>query len=145
MSSKKGNEKKRAQLGMPQGTAGNRLRKNILFYLLQETDRDQCYQCEKRIETVEELSIEHKVPWLDSQDPVGLFFDLTNIAFSHLSCNSSKGRYAGPVRARIALECAYCGKIFERPLKQVTNKRRHRAQKLFYCDQDCANDARRSK
>lgn len=81
------NEKKRRQLGMPNGTATARLRKSILFKLVQETGRNICFQCGKAIESEEELSIEHKVPWLDSGDPVKLFFDLNNIAFSHLSCN----------------------------------------------------------
>lgn len=31
--------------------------------------------------------IEHKIPWLDSDKPKELFFDLENIGFSHLSCN----------------------------------------------------------
>ena len=39
------------------------------------------------------LSIEHKIPWLDSDNPKELFFNLEkNIAFSHLSCNISAAR-----------------------------------------------------
>lgn len=83
-----GNSKKAEQLGMPYGTACGRLRKLILFKLLRENGKDICYRCGKRIDTPEELSIEHKIDWLDSEDPVGIFFDLDNIAFSHLSCNS---------------------------------------------------------
>lgn len=41
----------------------------------------------RKINTVEELSIEHKTPWLNSNNPKELYFDLNNIAFSHLSCN----------------------------------------------------------
>ena len=44
----------------------------------------------------ETFSIEHKTPWLDSGDPIGLYFDLDNISFSHLSCNcraSRRGKY----------------------------------------------------
>jgi hypothetical protein len=44
------------------------------------------------IESEKQLSIEHKIPWLDSENPISLFFDLENIAFSHLSCNSSAAR-----------------------------------------------------
>lgn len=40
------------------------------------------------------LSIEHKIPWLNSENPQGLFFDLQNIAFSHLSCNVGAARRA---------------------------------------------------
>lgn len=84
----KGNNKKAEQLGMPYGTASNRLRKLILFKLLQECGKDTCYRCGKKIENPNELSIEHKINWLDSDNPVEIFFDLENIAFSHLSCNS---------------------------------------------------------
>jgi hypothetical protein len=78
-------DKKSEQLGMNFGTASNRLRKNILFSLLVKLNENICFQCGKLIEDVTELSIEHKIPWLDN-DP-SLFWDLDNIAFSHLSCN----------------------------------------------------------
>jgi hypothetical protein len=85
-------KKKREQLGMDAATASHKLRKLILFSLVQQTDRDVCFKCQTKIETVEELSIEHKAPWLDSSDPVGVFFDLSNIAFSHLRCNIASSR-----------------------------------------------------
>jgi len=86
------NKKKNEQLGMPHGTANNRLRKTILFSLLKKYGENICFQCGKEIETEEELSIEHKIPWLDSGDPASLFFDLDNIAYSHLSCNVGASR-----------------------------------------------------
>ena len=46
---------------------------------------------------VDEFSVEHKIPWLDSDDPIGLFFSLDNIAFSHHSCNSGAGGRRGYV------------------------------------------------
>lgn len=78
-------ERRRDQLGMPMGTAAHRLRKMIMFDLIQKTNQDFCFVCDERIETPEELSIEHKRPWLDI-DPA-LFWDLDNIAFSHRNCN----------------------------------------------------------
>lgn len=87
-----GNQKKNEQLGMPYGTACARLRKSILFSLLKETGKNICFQCGKIIESEKELSIEHKINWLDSENPKELFFDLKNIAFSHLSCNISVAR-----------------------------------------------------
>ena len=83
------NKKRHIQLGMPFGTAQGRLRKMIMFQLLREFKKNICFQCGKEIETVEELSIEHKVAWLDKENAKELFWDLDNIAFSHLSCNSS--------------------------------------------------------
>lgn len=79
------NEKKAKKLGMPLGTAQARLRKMILFQLVQETGKDICFKCGKKIELLEDLSIEHKIPWLHVN--ISLFWDLNNIAFSHLSCN----------------------------------------------------------
>ena len=95
---KRSNEKKAKQLGMAPGTAANRLKKMLLFQLIQETKKDLCFQCGQLIEAVEELSIEHKTPYLNSDDPIGLFFDLNNIAFSHLSCNCSAGGKKGYTR-----------------------------------------------
>jgi hypothetical protein len=85
-------KKKCEQLGMDAGTAAHRLRKLMLFQLVQETNKDICYKCSLKIETVDELSIEHKVPWLDSSMPKELFFDLNNVAFSHLTCNIADAR-----------------------------------------------------
>ncbi len=79
------NKKKSEFLGMPHGTAQGRLRKMILFRLVQDACKDVCFRCGETIGTVEELSIEHKEPWLDRS--VQRFWDLDNIAFSHLRCN----------------------------------------------------------
>ena len=86
------NKKKNLQLKMSYGKAVHKLRKAIMFQMIQKVGLDICFQCGKRIETVDELSIEHKIPWLDSENPVELFFDLDNIAFSHLTCNIRAGR-----------------------------------------------------
>ena len=88
----KSNKKKSDQLGMAIGTASGRLRKMIMFSLVRETGRDVCYRCGKKIHDIDTLSIEHITPWLDSDDPKELFFDLDNIAFSHMTCNISAKR-----------------------------------------------------
>lgn len=89
---KESRKKKDEQLGMPLGTASAKLRKSILFSLLRESHKNVCYQCGRIIDEEGELSIEHKIPWLDSDNPKELFFNLENIAFSHLSCNISAAR-----------------------------------------------------
>ncbi len=81
------NDKKTAQLGEPIGTASAKLKKMILFKLVQQCQLDVCYRCGNKIESVDDLSIEHIKNWLNSDDPIGLFYDLSNIAFSHLRCN----------------------------------------------------------
>ena len=85
-------DKKAIQLGEPIGTAANKLRKMIMFALLKETNKNVCFQCKKEIELVEHLSVEHKVPWLDSNEPKTFYYALDNIAFSHISCNCGAAR-----------------------------------------------------
>lgn len=84
------NEKKANFLGMPYGTANARLRKSILFTLVKKLGEDICFQCKRRIEIEDELSIEHKKPW-EGID-IELFWNLNNISFSHLSCNVAAKR-----------------------------------------------------
>lgn len=82
------NNKKRAeQLGMPYGTASARLKKLLMFKFAQELGYDNCFNCGQRIETSEELSVEHIEPWEGRENGVEKFWDLDNIAFSHRSCN----------------------------------------------------------
>ena len=83
--------KKQSQLGMNPGTATGRLIKDLLFNLVKDTP---CYHCGKPL-TRDTFSIEHKVPWLDSDNPLKLFFDLDNISYSHHSCNSREGGKKG--------------------------------------------------
>jgi hypothetical protein len=107
---KANNAKKHAQLGMPYGTACNRLRKSIILNLLQQLGQDTCFKCGERIETVETLSIEHKIPWQDND--TALFWDLNNIAFSHLSCNRSRQHHDTHVKRMNAPSgqtwCTHC-------------------------------------
>jgi hypothetical protein len=84
--SKNGNKRKSEQLGMPHGTASARLRKLIFFNLVQKLGQDSCYHCRLKIGTADDLSVEHKRPWLGNDS--SLFWDLENITFSHLSCNA---------------------------------------------------------
>ena len=79
------NKAKAEQLGMPWGTAANRLRKQILFALLVRYGDNTCYRCGEEINDVSDLTVEHKEPWFNV-DPE-LFWDLDNIAFSHAKCN----------------------------------------------------------
>lgn len=73
------------QLGMPHGTAANKLRKNIMFDMCRRLNENICHKCGDEIIHVDDLSIEHKLPW-EGRD-ANLFWDLSNIAFSHIQCN----------------------------------------------------------
>ncbi len=125
------NKKKSDQLGMPHGTASAKLRKTILFSLVVLLNMNVCYQCGKEIESEDELSIEHKVPWLDNDDPKATFFDLENIAFSHLRCNCAAARqpWKGKIFSKHGMlnrydkgcRCELCKKA-----KSIHNKKRIR-------------------
>lgn len=120
-------DKKKKQLGMNPSTASNRLRKLILFDLIKKLELDVCYQCKQKIEKIEELSIEHKIPWLDSEDPKELFFSLENIAFSHLSCNSSAKRnknvtHPSETSYKYGCRCDECKKKHAERMKRYRNK-----------------------
>ncbi len=84
-------DKRSIQLGMNPSTASHRLIKDILWDLIVKTNQDTCCKCGCKM-TRETFSIEHLVPWLDSNNPIELYFDLDNISFSHLSCNIKAAR-----------------------------------------------------
>ena len=81
--------KKEDLLGISFGAASNRLKKSIMFNMAQRLGEDRCFRCGSKIETVGELSVEHKESWQLASDPITSFYDLNNIAFSHLSCNAA--------------------------------------------------------
>lgn len=90
-------ERKTKQLGMNPGTASNRLLKDLLFEFVVQAGH-KCHRCGEEL-IRESFSIEHITPWLDSKNPVELFFALDNIAYSHLKCNvGARRRYPVPIR-----------------------------------------------
>lgn len=106
------NQRKDALLGMPTGTAFHRLRKRIMFELAVAANRHACFRCGVDINSVEEFSIEHKEPWQQSATPAEAFFDMANIAFSHLGCNvaAAKARPVthGAYSGRANCKCSEC-------------------------------------
>lgn len=81
------NAAKTAQLGVSFSTATHQLRKSVMFDMMQRLGEDECFKCGNKIENVAELSMEHKVPWLFND--TSLFWDLDNLAWSHLRCNKT--------------------------------------------------------
>lgn len=84
-------KKKKDQLGMHPSTASNRLQRDIIWDFIVKTDQTKCHRCGLEMSR-EDYSIEHKEPWLDSEDPVELFFNLDNISYSHQKCNYGAAR-----------------------------------------------------
>lgn len=84
-------EKKKLQLGMNPSTASGRLVKDLLWNFIEKTGQNHCCKCGEMMSR-DTFSIEHIVPWLDSEDPTGLYFNLENISYSHLICNVADRR-----------------------------------------------------
>lgn len=84
-------DKKQKQLGMNPSTANGRLLRDVLYSLVVKNDQNDCYRCGNEMSR-ETFSIEHITPWLDSDDPVSLYFDMNNISFSHIRCNIKDAR-----------------------------------------------------
>lgn len=86
------NKNKSLQLGMSNGKATHLLRKQIIFFLVKKCSMNLCFRCGQEITDIKDLSIDHKTDWLYSENPGGLFFDMDNIAFSHLKCNTASSK-----------------------------------------------------
>lgn len=87
MNSRKHASKRQNILGESFGAATCKLRKAIMFDLAQKLNLTVCFRCGKEIQ-LKDFSIEHKIAWMNSENPIDMFYDLDNIAFSHRSCNS---------------------------------------------------------
>lgn len=106
MAKKRDEEKAKRQLGLSPSTARNLLKRNIIYYLAQKTGMDTCFRCGGKIERPQDISIEHKIPWLDAD--IALFWDMDNIAFSHRICNKPNRNNGGVGRRRLGID----GKIW---------------------------------
>lgn len=109
--------KKTTQLGLKPNTATNWLKKSLLFHFAVAAGH-KCFRCGGDLD-LDSFSIDHKVDWLDSDDPKGLFFSIENIAFSHLSCNKRAPRVATPIgqRSRSAHVRAYMARYYQERIK----------------------------
>ena len=125
-------KKKKMQLGMNPSTASGRLVKDILWSLITETNKNICYKCNE-VMCRKTFSVEHKEPWLDSLDPLKLYFDLDNIAFTHLRCNIKDSRRRPPSKCgtptqynKYGCRCEPCkkAKVIERAKNYTPEKKK---------------------
>lgn len=124
------NEEKHRQLGMNASTASARLVKDTLYKLIVHSGQNQCHRCKEPMSRAT-FSLEHKTPWLHSDNPVDLFFDQDNITFSHLVCNIASARkpmkkYATPEEAREAGKIKQKQYRTENPPAYCPEKRKQR-------------------
>lgn len=121
------NKEKAKQLGMAYGTASGRLKKMLLYDLVSKTDKIICFRCGKKIDSIDNFSVEHKVPWLHSDNPLELFFDLENIAFSHSICNiraarREKSEHPSARHYRLGCRCSKCVKYEKQRKKDMRSR-----------------------
>ncbi len=115
-----GNKRKDTLLGESHGAATHRLRKLLIFTYAKRCGDLDCFQCGKPIESIDALSIEHKKPWMQAEQPRMAFYDLDNIAFSHLRCNIGA---ATPVNKR---------HLTPEDRRQAKNKSQRESKKRLY-------------
>jgi hypothetical protein len=96
-----------AQLGMSHGAAVGRLRKHLLFHFLVRLNENYCFKCGEAIFKADDVSIEHKEPWENKSSE--LFWNIDNIAFSHITCNRPHS-YPGGGHNKVDVEAgmAWC-------------------------------------
>ena len=130
--SAKTNQEKNAQLGVNFGTASYRLKKMILFGLIRRLGETACFRCKTDIVSADDLSIDHKKPWLGVSND--LFWDLDNIAFSHTACNRPD-RPSGPKKKTGPEGTAWCSSCQDfRPVELFGEALRNLRLTRGYCN-----------
>lgn len=97
--------RKQEKLGMNPSTASGRLVKDLLFDFAIKAGH-KCYRCGKEL-TRDTFSIEHKESWLHSENPLKVYFDIDNIAYSHLKCNSEARERRPEFKAKCGTNSKY--------------------------------------
>lgn len=77
-------------LGDSFGKLNAQLKGRYLFYLVKKLNKNICFRCGQSIDSSEEFSIEHKIPYINGNS--NLYLDLSNIDFAHRKCNSGESK-----------------------------------------------------
>ncbi len=101
------NGEKTQQLGMSFSKANYILYRTIMFALAKDLGRTICFRCGESIDSLDDFSVDHKMPWLYTEDPSGMFFDMDNIAFSHNGCNGKARRLSRKVNSKSGFKGVY--------------------------------------
>lgn len=81
-----------------------------------------CFRCTKPIESASVLSLDHIKDWLHEENAINLFFDTSNIAFSHKKCNVPTRRNRSTLSRKVGEEGeASWRRSFERNLHSSRN------------------------
>ncbi len=79
------------QLGMDLGTAQHRLRKKVMFSLVEASYGTKCFRCGQGL-TADDFTLDHRTAWRNSSNASDKFWDLGNIEWSHSVCNTQASR-----------------------------------------------------
>lgn len=99
-------QRRAEQLGMSYGNASSKLRKQLLFRYVVDAGDNLCFGCGQEITNIDDLSVEHIQPWENRN--VDLFWDLDNIAFSHIKCNKPHAYRSRDKNEQGQLRCTKC-------------------------------------
>lgn len=111
-------------LGVNPATANYQLHRRLVFAMAQQLNLAVCFRCGHTIVDVSDLSIEHKKSWRSAANPRAAFFDLENVAFSHLRCNCAAGGGSNKKYAtKAGRKTAYSRRNKERWNRQRRDKR----------------------
>ncbi len=81
-----------------------------MYHLAGKLNLLNCFRCDEQILNIKDFTIDHKKEWLYNDK--NLFWDINNIAFSHLSCNSAAARQPNKIEHPENMSwCSKC-KIF---------------------------------
>lgn len=89
-------------LGSHLPSVTHKLKRQMILLMAQICGYDTCHKCKRKITTIKEMSIEHRVPWTNQEE----FLDIENLALSHLGCNSST---ANAKKGKIGKQYGYVG------------------------------------
>jgi hypothetical protein len=86
--------KYRESLGTSLSTATMRLLRSIVFEFIEKTQTNTCHRCGLPM-TRTDFSVEHIEDWRNKENALELFYDLSNISYSHVLCNTRAAKRGG--------------------------------------------------
>ena len=63
------------------------LMKDLVYHFYKKHGGGKCYRCGKKLKR-DDFTIDHIEPWRNKVNAKELFFNINNISFSHISCNT---------------------------------------------------------
>lgn len=122
----KKNLKNKEVLGTSMSNATMRLLRSLVFDYICRMHDNYCYRCKLPM-TRQDFSIEHIKEWRGAENGQELFFDIDNISYSHLKCNTEARRFRawnkgiithGISGYRLGCRCETCKTVYSKVRKE---------------------------